>query len=402
MQHTTNLNLNKPELTDAPPDITVLNENWDALDTEINDLQENKADKELTANKELTNVTNSDFRAKAQAAGVAIEVNEISANHILSLANAGDLLKCTNTSAITITVPANDSVPFPIGTEIEIIRDGAENVAIDAVAGVTIKNFNNIAPPDLSTILNYKTNDRILPTQFAGVTLKKIGANDWFLSGDIYKIKPLIATITSSQDWTVPAGVTEVEVYLVGGGGGGFGEKGGGGGYCKLFGGIKVTPGTSVPIIIGGGGVDGNGGYSQFISSTYRVNGGIQAVSSAGGNGGSGGGGSGNDVGGDGGSNGSDGYAGTGSTYTIGGIGGGTVNYDPLNPYNNTHYGGGGGGGGGTAGGTGGDGGGGHGGAGAANGSNGTANTGGGGGGRGMWGGQNHGKGGSGICLIYG
>lgn len=35
-KYTTNLNLVKPELTDAPPDITTLNQNWDALDSKFN------------------------------------------------------------------------------------------------------------------------------------------------------------------------------------------------------------------------------------------------------------------------------------------------------------------------------------------------------------------------------
>ncbi|MEG1497082.1 MAG: hypothetical protein RR385_06860 [Clostridiales bacterium] len=35
MLHTTNYNLNKIELADAPPDITVLNKNWDTLDTKL-------------------------------------------------------------------------------------------------------------------------------------------------------------------------------------------------------------------------------------------------------------------------------------------------------------------------------------------------------------------------------
>lgn len=32
---TTNFNLHKIDLTDAPPDITVLNQNWDAIDSEL-------------------------------------------------------------------------------------------------------------------------------------------------------------------------------------------------------------------------------------------------------------------------------------------------------------------------------------------------------------------------------
>lgn len=32
---TTNYNLHKIDLSDAPPDITVLNQNWDVIDTEL-------------------------------------------------------------------------------------------------------------------------------------------------------------------------------------------------------------------------------------------------------------------------------------------------------------------------------------------------------------------------------
>lgn len=36
--YTTNYNLTKIELTDAPPDITVLNQNWDTIDAELKTL----------------------------------------------------------------------------------------------------------------------------------------------------------------------------------------------------------------------------------------------------------------------------------------------------------------------------------------------------------------------------
>lgn len=35
MKETTNYKFKKPELTDSPPDITVMNPNWDAIDTEL-------------------------------------------------------------------------------------------------------------------------------------------------------------------------------------------------------------------------------------------------------------------------------------------------------------------------------------------------------------------------------
>lgn len=38
--NTTNYNLHKIDLTDAPPDITVLNGNWDILDAKIKEIEE--------------------------------------------------------------------------------------------------------------------------------------------------------------------------------------------------------------------------------------------------------------------------------------------------------------------------------------------------------------------------
>lgn len=121
--------------------------------------------------------------------------------------------------------------------------------------------------------------------------------------------------------WTVPAGCTEVDVFLVGGGGGSgdwthmWGIHGaGGGGYTKTFradgyvkpssgtwmgtynegrdgDAVKVTPGQSIQIIVGAGGNNADGGYSQFMNANYRADGGKKATSyRVGGNGGSAGG----------------------------------------------------------------------------------------------------------------
>ena len=115
--------------------------------------------------------------------------------------------------------------------------------------------------------------------------------------------------------WIVPKGCREVDVFLVGGGGAGHNGSGGGGGYTKTFkkdtsgwrdgDAISVAPGQSIPITVGKGGIGGysevapNGGYSQFLNSSYRANGGngagngypggSNAGAYTGGNGGSGG-----------------------------------------------------------------------------------------------------------------
>lgn len=88
--------------------------------------------------------------------------------------------------------------------------------------------------------------------------------------------------------WVVPGGCTEVDVFLVGGGSGN--GSGAGSGYTKTYKrnniGIKqgsqisVTPGQEINIIVGKGGAGlyygypEKGGFSQFMNSSYRADGG--------------------------------------------------------------------------------------------------------------------------------
>lgn len=171
---------------------------------------------------------------------------------------------------------------------------------------------------------------------------------------------------TSSGIFTVPAGVTAVDVFLVGGGGGGAGASwgtnsggygsgsGGGSGYTRTIKGLSVVPFSEHTVIVGAGGAGGAGigyawnaeryttgntGYDGSPSSfdDYVANGGTARKmtssseiysSPGGGNGGSGGGAGGyydgsglqwGDIeGGQGGSDGSNGYNhsnNTGTTY---------------------------------------------------------------------------------------
>lgn len=182
-------------------------------------------------------------------------------------------------------------------------------------------------------------------------------------------------TFTSSGTFTVPAGVSSIDVFLVGGGGGGdIGENsritdeppyysgpGGGGGYTITQKGVSVTPGEKCSVVIGAGGTQGyvtipsngtyktsapkDGGKSTFTSksTTLTANGG-EAAGWGGGAGGSGGGGNAeykSSSGANGGSNGSDGGTTDGTT---GGKGQGTTTR-AFGESSNTLYSGGGGGG---------------------------------------------------------
>lgn len=176
--------------------------------------------------------------------------------------------------------------------------------------------------------------------------------------------KQEIARYTNSGTWTVPTGITSVDVYVVGGGGGGC-TSGGGGGYCKLYRDVVVTPGEQVAIQIGAGGAAGNpagnGGQSYFKNLSYAANGGLggridgdaggtRNGAGVGGNGGSGGGPAYHNVnsgiGGNGGSHGGPGYNYMVQSNPIlfAGIGGGNIDYTPVNPYDQIAYGCGGGG----------------------------------------------------------
>ena len=254
-------------------------------------------------------------------------------------------------------------------------------------------------------------------------------------------------TFTSSGTFTVPSGVTSIDIFCVGGGGAGggiyckddpnyFATGGAGGGYTSTKKGYAVTPGASFTVTIGAGGIAqkptnstqhssliSHGSATSFGSVVSAAGGngttgGYGGISASGGAGGSGGGGSGNvpnypitGSGGAGGSNGGNGTAGDKmyksdgvymrGKYTNGGTGQGTTTR-AFGETSGTLYAGGGGGPSYTcaAGGSGGGGAAGN----AGSATSGSANTGGGGGGTGA----NYSRGssyigssgGSGICLV--
>ena len=72
--------------------------------------------------------------------------------------------------------------------------------------------------------------------------------------------KTMITFTAGSGTWTVPAGVNSLEVLVVGGGGGGGQQSSGAGAggmyYASAY---AVTPGSSVNVAVGAGGLGGSG-----------------------------------------------------------------------------------------------------------------------------------------------
>lgn len=101
-------------------------------------------------------------------ADVAINA-QTGTSYTLVLADASALVGCANASPITLTVPPNSSVAFPVGAIVHVSQDGAGAVTVAAGAGVTI----NRAAPTAKT-----------RAQWAMLTLIKRATDTWQLTGD--------------------------------------------------------------------------------------------------------------------------------------------------------------------------------------------------------------------------
>lgn len=106
----------------------------------------------------------------AQAA-VRRTINNQAASYTLVLADALAYVRLNNAGAVNLTVPANASVAFEVGTEIPIFQKGAGQVTVVADVGVTI---NYPATASLN-----------LREQYSTGLLTKVDTNEWDLTGDL-------------------------------------------------------------------------------------------------------------------------------------------------------------------------------------------------------------------------
>ena len=97
--------------------------------------------------------------------------NDAATVRTLGLADINGHLVFSSASAVTVTVPANAGVAFPIGSTIDLEQTGAGQVAVAAEAGVTI---NKPAGHTAATA-----------SQFAVVRLRKVAPNTWTLFGEL-------------------------------------------------------------------------------------------------------------------------------------------------------------------------------------------------------------------------
>lgn len=88
----------------------------------------------------------------------------------LVLGDAGTVIEFTSGSGITLTIPTNASVAFPIGTIIEVFQYGAGQVTVAGAGGVTLRSDGG----------KVKT-----AAQYATIGLRQRAVDEWILNGDL-------------------------------------------------------------------------------------------------------------------------------------------------------------------------------------------------------------------------
>ena len=91
-------------------------------------------------------------------------------SYTLVLTDLAKLVTLTNAAAITLTVPPNASVAFPIGTQVLLYQGGAGQVTVAAGAGVTIRSQGS----------KLKLFD-----QYAVAGLLKVATDEWVIFGNL-------------------------------------------------------------------------------------------------------------------------------------------------------------------------------------------------------------------------
>lgn len=85
------------------------------------------------------------------------------------LADRGKLVTLTNAAAITVTLPQNSAVAFPISTSIDFVGLGAGKPTFAAGTGATV-----VGTPSL-----------VARAQYSAVSAIKISTNGWLIVGDL-------------------------------------------------------------------------------------------------------------------------------------------------------------------------------------------------------------------------
>jgi hypothetical protein len=104
------------------------------------------------------------------AVAIYNQFNRQTSSYTLVLSDAGKIIEMNLAGANNLTVPLDSSVAYPIGTEIQVLQYGAGQTTIVATGGVTLRS---------------KSGQLKIGNQYTGVTLVKVGTNEWYVIGNV-------------------------------------------------------------------------------------------------------------------------------------------------------------------------------------------------------------------------
>jgi hypothetical protein len=90
--------------------------------------------------------------------------------YTLALTDRDKLVEMGSSSAITLTIPLNSSVAFPVGSRIDVVQTGAGQVTIAGTSGVTVNAYDSGLK---------------LKGQWAAATLVKRATDTWVAVGNL-------------------------------------------------------------------------------------------------------------------------------------------------------------------------------------------------------------------------
>lgn len=100
----------------------------------------------------------------------AVSINTQTASYQLVLTDGNKIIEMNVSTGNVLTIPANATVAFTIGTLIDIVQIGAGQTSVAGAVGVTVDSAGT------------KTK---LTTQFSAASIYKRGSDEWVLMGDI-------------------------------------------------------------------------------------------------------------------------------------------------------------------------------------------------------------------------
>lgn len=109
-----------------------------------------------------------DDNDNVSGAGILANV-QTGTTYTLALSDAGKLVTLSNASAITLTIPANASIAFKIGTVINLLQLGAGQVTVAITSDTLTSSSSKVK----------------ITGQYSAASLVKTGTTAWTLFGDI-------------------------------------------------------------------------------------------------------------------------------------------------------------------------------------------------------------------------